>query len=728
VRRRTAAALGAGSLGVVAAIAKLLLGSVALVSLGLFTDTAQVQNGTFGTDTLDAPTSLNATGGATISLSWTATADTYASGHRVFRSTTTGGPYSQIAEVTPRTATTYIDSPSGGTYYYVVRAFYQNWESANSNEASATSTAPAGQRARTVEFFAGQYDGSATNQNQNAILSFSSPNTFTVNLPESSVDIKDAFVELQAQIGASTATTYAEAYIYFDACVPTCTPAPAAFLTTASLGTNSGEAQTVTLRAQVVSSDGASGEGNLTGYTGGSNLTAQVQYCFDTTAGGGCTGTTSAQIQAATAKLVVTYAYDENSATQANTVVYPLESTTAGDQGSKRAEQASCTVNTNCPLFSYNVQAPEISSQLSQWFDVGMSSEQATGTTTTDHQVTPQVDGNASGPVHYLEMALGGNGGLVTYRVDGLTGYANSTAQSLEIGTNTASTLMGGEANLTYTYLNSAATKTRTVVYPAGEVCTTGCTTKSALTGPTVYFAESGVSIQKAWFRVHSSHGASTTNGTLSLTTKVGANAETAQAGYALGAATQDVSDDGYFVHVIPSADYTELAAATASSGKAAQMTAQWSGTAGGAVSAELVVTYTYTGESGGYIVSHSLFAGQQATAGATSFSTASGAINTVLPETGGTTTIRGAHLLATAKDTSATAANTIGLNLATGSCTASATSTTNTDTEITRIRLWKAIASVVTSSDSQTYTACYDSGQASIHGGVLRYIYQRAP
>ena len=92
-------------------------------------------------DTLDAPTGLGATGGTSASLSWTTTADTYATGHRVLRGTSSGGPYTEIAEVTPRTNTTYVDSPGNGTFYYVARAFFQNWESANSNEAVATVSA-----------------------------------------------------------------------------------------------------------------------------------------------------------------------------------------------------------------------------------------------------------------------------------------------------------------------------------------------------------------------------------------------------------------------------------------------------------------------------------------------------------------------------------------------------------------------------------------------------------
>lgn len=104
----------------------------------LFIDVFSNGSNAFNADTLNQPTSLTASGGSAITLNWMATADTYASGHRVFRSTTTGGPYSQIAEVTPRTTTTYTDNPASGTYFYVARAFHQNWESANSNEASAT--------------------------------------------------------------------------------------------------------------------------------------------------------------------------------------------------------------------------------------------------------------------------------------------------------------------------------------------------------------------------------------------------------------------------------------------------------------------------------------------------------------------------------------------------------------------------------------------------------------
>jgi hypothetical protein len=101
-------------------------------------DTASVGSNAFALDSLDAPTNLTATGGTTVTLNWTATPDAYATGHRIFRSTSSGGGYSQVGQVTPRTTTVFVDSPAAGAYYYVARAYYQNWESANSNEVTAS--------------------------------------------------------------------------------------------------------------------------------------------------------------------------------------------------------------------------------------------------------------------------------------------------------------------------------------------------------------------------------------------------------------------------------------------------------------------------------------------------------------------------------------------------------------------------------------------------------------
>jgi hypothetical protein len=106
--------------------------------LALLTD-AETVTATMSTETLDPPTALDATAtlGLIVTLTWTPTVDTRATGYQVLRSTTSGGPYSQVATVTPRTATSYDDLPLvPGTYYYVLRTYYGSWTSVNSNEDS----------------------------------------------------------------------------------------------------------------------------------------------------------------------------------------------------------------------------------------------------------------------------------------------------------------------------------------------------------------------------------------------------------------------------------------------------------------------------------------------------------------------------------------------------------------------------------------------------------------
>ncbi len=137
VRRSSAA------IALVAALAGIAIGSTPS-SLAALTSAA-ASTGSFTTDTLSPPTGLGAAGGvASIALSWTATAKTWAAGYHVYQATASGGPYSQIATVTPRTTVGYTDTPADGTYWYKVRAYYQGWESVDAGPVSAArdSTAP----------------------------------------------------------------------------------------------------------------------------------------------------------------------------------------------------------------------------------------------------------------------------------------------------------------------------------------------------------------------------------------------------------------------------------------------------------------------------------------------------------------------------------------------------------------------------------------------------------
>ena len=90
-----------------------------------------------------APTGLSATAGnSTVSLDWNDNNETDLSGYNVYRSTTSGGPYTKRNSSLVSSSNYSDNSVSGGvTYYYVVRAVDTSLnESGNSNQASATPT------------------------------------------------------------------------------------------------------------------------------------------------------------------------------------------------------------------------------------------------------------------------------------------------------------------------------------------------------------------------------------------------------------------------------------------------------------------------------------------------------------------------------------------------------------------------------------------------------------
>jgi Glycoside hydrolase family 44 len=89
------------------------------------------------------PTSLIATAGnAQVSLTWAISSG--ATSYHVKRSTTTGGPYTQVSAPTTN-AYTDTGLTNGTKYFYVVSALNSSGESANSAEANATPTAPTNQ-------------------------------------------------------------------------------------------------------------------------------------------------------------------------------------------------------------------------------------------------------------------------------------------------------------------------------------------------------------------------------------------------------------------------------------------------------------------------------------------------------------------------------------------------------------------------------------------------------
>ncbi len=112
--------------------------------MGAFSRSTSTTLNSFSAAVLAAPSGLSATYNAGVRLAWTASSSAWANGHRVYRSSSSSGPFTQVGQVAPATATTYVDSPGAGTWYYMTRAYYAtNWVSSSSNVASIILEDPA---------------------------------------------------------------------------------------------------------------------------------------------------------------------------------------------------------------------------------------------------------------------------------------------------------------------------------------------------------------------------------------------------------------------------------------------------------------------------------------------------------------------------------------------------------------------------------------------------------
>jgi hypothetical protein len=126
--------------------ALLLVAAVGAPALGSFADAATAAS-TLRTTQLAAPTGLTAAGGCSsglpklprVTLSWTATTSTFATGYDVYRGLT-AGTQTLLTSLSPRTVTSYIDSTAvlGTTYSYSVRTRFASWSKASSNASATT--------------------------------------------------------------------------------------------------------------------------------------------------------------------------------------------------------------------------------------------------------------------------------------------------------------------------------------------------------------------------------------------------------------------------------------------------------------------------------------------------------------------------------------------------------------------------------------------------------------
>ncbi len=116
-------------------------------AVGTWTSPPSPPSMTVSSATLESATGLAAANGTCevlvltrVDLSWSATGSAFADGYEIFRSPTSGGPYTSIGTVVGRTTTTYTDATVlfSTTYHYVVQATKNSWRSANSTQASVT--------------------------------------------------------------------------------------------------------------------------------------------------------------------------------------------------------------------------------------------------------------------------------------------------------------------------------------------------------------------------------------------------------------------------------------------------------------------------------------------------------------------------------------------------------------------------------------------------------------
>jgi hypothetical protein len=610
-------------------------------------------------------------------------------------------------------------------------------------------------RANTAQFIAGTWsaDGNQANgRNSDTNYTF---NSFNFRLGENGVTVKNAYVVFESQFEAyANNGNYTGYSLYFDSCQAPCTP-------NALTGTSSVTKTDTTVLAynetnnsnQVRLIFDVTSEAQLASYGGTSTLmSAQVGYNIRKAAA-------SVSIANAKATLHITYTYNPNTTeSYTNTVIYPLESLDSARGGTKATSTADdCTLNSNCPLFGYNMNLADYSSasssRESQWFTMYNTNDVAAAAANDITNYVNIQGSDIDSAKYVLESSVTGTkyeqAVLPAMWFPNVSGYAENTSQYLEYrATSTGAPtyyLQGGEVTETYIASSSFATKTRTVAFPIGVIVDNpaGAGTSTATT--TVYFPENGagtgiVSVKKAWVRLITSNNTSAANNTR-ISTMVGATPLSASVNYAYNPnVTGYIAKTSFnIIHIINSSYYSELEKANATNGINVGVSNYRSTTGQRGVSAVLMITYTYTTEKNGYLSSLSLYGGQSAVnpggAGNLGQSTTTPTANSVLPETLGTKTIRAAGInasyLSQDFDSSVGTTTSFDTNLSTGAPVCSNVYRADGASINNFTEYYKNITSAMNTTNNQSYNACYtnsgangdDSGGAKMNG-ILFYTY----
>ncbi|MBI5946587.1 MAG: hypothetical protein HY875_00425 [Chloroflexi bacterium] len=180
----------------------------------LFTDASTGSGNAFSTDTLAPPTAPSATlgsDGETVTLTWTATASTWATSYDLYYGTTSGSYPTFVKNIAGRTTVTTTDVPaSGSAAHYALQARFQNWASLFSTPDVTVKPLD--------HFIVKASDGTSNIANQTAGTSFTVKATAQA-ADNSTVTVFTGNVTLASNLGAIT-------------CSPSCTQAAVAGVAT----------------------------------------------------------------------------------------------------------------------------------------------------------------------------------------------------------------------------------------------------------------------------------------------------------------------------------------------------------------------------------------------------------------------------------------------------------------------------------------------------------------
>ncbi|MCU0679139.1 MAG: hypothetical protein MUC28_01665, partial [Planctomycetes bacterium] len=582
-----------------------------------------------------------------------------------------------------------------------------------------------GTRANTVMVYGGQWSTDGTSPRvEGTNYSFG---TTTFQLAEASADIKDAYIVLEAQLNGTAdsdgdITGHA---IAFDACESCAVLNP----------WGSGAGQVVQDQLTTVLGyedvDGhnyvrliatATAESAIAAYAGaGTPLSFQIGYKFES-------NTASADIiDSVKARLVITYTYDDTSESFTNTVMYPLDSAdttpTPDDLGSTQTSEATaCTRDSTCPQFAFTPTIPELTSsstqRVSAWYVAGGQND---SNGTTDATININLESNDANSSNFImESGEGSAQGMwpegwwaapSLYETASQLDFTENQSNTLEIyagGTGLNMRTEMAEIYVTYIASSSESTKTRTVAFPMGKV-SSGNSTAVQYKETSVYLKEDGIDVKSAWLKIiaHSDLSGTYTYG---VAYKAGAQATSSTYTYNIDPGANPVDVRHKVIQIIDPADYGALEAATTSPVKVA-LSVTPSNAAIDGVSAILYLTYTYTGETDGYMQTLYLSAGQSYAAG----NDQSEALTTgpaPMPETTGTKTVRGAALNASyaisdSADSFNNADISLDANIAVSSPTCSDARLIETEDQCAFGEFYRDVTSGMSTTDGQVYEVC---------------------